>query len=194
LKLLVTAVAGPLVLISLFLSISTGRGEAPPQTKPGPPGRPFLAIWRNSHGNAPGAVNPVLRSAFWDDGRVLFTLNDGRSGQELLQGRISRYRVDRLKAALGRSGIFELEGYCYLAPDMAVDCVMVDLVNKQQILYWVEGMTARMDSSNRRAFVSSWTRVNDLASVGCPDRYDSATEEFKEAPRSWFLKPMIQSR
>ena len=61
------------------------------------------------------------------------------------------------------------------------------------MLYWVEGMVSWMEKPQRRDFVKSWTTVNDLAALACPDQFEAAKEPFKKPPRSWYLKEMIQS-
>lgn len=187
------ALLGSLLAGALAQSTPGGGGSAPPQANSVVSDRPFLAIWHDRGGNAPGPQVPYLRAAFWDDGRVLFSLERAKWGPDLQQGRISQYRVERLRAALRRTGVFQLKGHCYLAPDMGVDCVMVDLGKEKQMLYWVEGMTRWMDAPHRQEFVKSWTLVNDLASVACPDRYEPVKGVFKQPPESWYVKPKIQS-
>jgi hypothetical protein len=164
-----------------------------PRLKGNQNSRPFLAIWRDSEGNAPGSQSPFLRVAIWNDGSALFSMDPTEHGQELKRGRIAPYRVERLKAALRQSGVFDLKGYCYLGPDMPVDCVMVDLGDRRQMLYWVEGKTDWMKKPNRIEFVRSWTAVKHLASVACPDVFEAAKGRFEQPPKSWYLKEMIQS-
>jgi hypothetical protein len=65
-------------------------------------------------------------------GRVIFSSDQSKWGHELQHGRISRNKVERLKAALGHTGIFELKGNCYLGRDLPVDCVMVDLGTRKR--------------------------------------------------------------
>jgi hypothetical protein len=169
------------------------RADDPAQSNEDLPTRPFLAIWRDSDGYVLKSEAPYLRAAFWDDGRVMFSADQSEWGNELRHGKISRDKVERLKAALGHTGIFELKGNCYLGPDLPVDCVMVDLGARKQILYWVEGMVSWMKEPHHRDFVKSWTAVNDLAALACPDQFEPAKERFKRPPRSWYLKQMIQS-
>ena len=132
--------------------------------------------------------------AIWDDGRVVFAKNPEKWGHELLHGRIAPYRVERLKKALVETGMFDLKGFCYLGPDMPTDCVMVDLGDKQQMLYWVEGQIAWMEGKpHRMDFVRSWKMVNALAAVACPDQFESVSDQFENVPESWYLKRAIQS-
>ena len=76
--------------------------------------RPFLAVWRQNDGKCVGSETPCLRFAMWTDGRVLYASDPGKWGHDLRRGKISATRVARIKAALAESGVFDLQGTCYL--------------------------------------------------------------------------------
>ena len=183
-----------ILLAVVCIPMATVCSEDKPATGEGARGRPLLAIWRDSDGYRSGNAAPYLRVAIWEDGRVLFAKDTKKWGHELFEGRIAAYRVDRLKEALAGGDVFNLKGHCYLGPDMPVDCIMIDLGEKKQMLYWVEGQMSWMESKpHRLKFAECWKTVNDLAIVACPDKYEAASEPFQKPPRSWYLKKMIQS-
>ena len=93
------------------------------------------------------------------------------------RGNLSAARVARLKAALADTGVFDLEGTCYLVPDAPVDCLLVDLGGeKRQILYWDEvetlGYGINIDPKPHHLdFKRCWKAVNHLALVRAPRRW-----------------------
>lgn len=183
-----------LSLIACIWAQTSLAADAPFQIPLADSDRPFLAIWRDNDGYVLKSQAPYLRVAIWDDGRVAFAKDPTKWSHDLVHGRIAPYRVERLKKALLETGVFELKGYCYLGPDMPTDCVMVNLGEKKQMLYWVEGQTAWMESKpHRMDFVRSWKAVNALALVACPDQFESVGEPFKGPAKSWRLKRAIQS-
>jgi hypothetical protein len=156
--------------------------------------RPFFALWR-SDGGLGGA--PGLRFAFWNDGRVLFAKDSAKWNSELQQGRVAAYRIERLKQAISASGVFALKGNCYLVPDAGVDCLIVEIGDKKQMLYWdeIESPGHGINISpkpHHLEFFRCWKLLNSLGVVACPDQYERSTGKFEPA-RSWYLKPAIQS-
>lgn len=176
-----------------------GPADAPSQDQAewSGPARPFLALWQESAGRRPGSRAPYLRFAIWADGRVVYAKDPGKWGHELLRGRISPARVARLRTALAESGIFDLQGNCYLVPDAEHDCLMVDLGGKQQMLHWDEVQTPNYGINidpkpHHREFQRCWKAVNQLALVALPDEGKAVPERFR-VPESWNLRPAIQS-
>ena len=165
--------------------------------------RPFIAIWRDSAGfagpfNRPSDAPPYLRIAIWNDGRILFAKDAKKWGHELSEGRIEPARVANLKKALEQSGVFELKGNCYLVPDAPVDCIMLDLGTKQQMLYWDEVESPRYGINvspkpHHLEFKRCWKAVNELAIGAIPEQTQPHNERFSRPPASWRLKSPIQS-
>jgi hypothetical protein len=159
--------------------------------------RPFLALWRQSDGHDARSEAPYLRFAVWSDGRVLYAKDPATWGHELRRGKLSAARVARLKAALADSGIFDLKGTTYLVPDAPIDCLMVDLGNKKQMLYWDEVEAANYGINidpkpHHLEFKRSWKAVNHLGLVTLPDEGEAVKERF-QVPQSWKLKRAVQS-
>jgi hypothetical protein len=70
---------------------------------------------------------------------------------------------------------------------------MVDLGEKKQTLYWVEGQMTWMEGKpHRMEFVRCWRMVNNLGLVACPDKSEPLARRFG-VPDSWLLKDMVQS-
>ncbi len=97
----------------------------------------MLALWRSTE-HRPGSEAPYLRFAIWEDGRVLYANDPSNWGHDLLHGTVSVACVQRIKSALVDTGVFSLAGTCYLVPSAPIDCVMIDLGDKQQMLHWDE--------------------------------------------------------
>jgi hypothetical protein len=160
--------------------------------------RPFLALWRQHDGNrALGSEAPYLRFAIWSDGRILYAQEPAKWGHALRRAKLPLVRVARLKAALADSGIFDLRGTCYLVPDGPIDCLMLDLGDKRQMLYWDEveapGYGINIDPKpHHLEFKRCWKMVNHLALVALPDAGEAVKERF-QIPQAWYLKRAIQS-
>jgi hypothetical protein len=140
---------------------------------------------------------PALRFAFWNDGRVVFAKDSAKCDGELQRGRIANYRVDRLKQGISASGVFSLKGNCYLVPDGGVDCLIVEVGEKKQILYWDElespGYGVNINPKpHHLEFMRCWKQLNSLGLVACSDQYEAAPEKF-EPGQSWYFKKAIQS-
>jgi len=176
------------LLLGVFV-IAASAAEAKP---------PFLAIWQDEDGQRPESGAPYLRIAIWDDGRVLFTTNPHKWRHTLREGRITVARVAVLKKAVEATGVFELPGYCYLVPDSAVNCLMVDVGTKRQMLYWDEveqpNYGLNIDPKpHHRKFMACWKAVNRLALEAVPGNSNASAEAFARPPASWRFKPPIQS-
>jgi hypothetical protein len=161
--------------------------------------RPFLAIWRQDDGYRGDSEAPYLRISIWNDGRILFAKDPSKWGHSLRQGRISAGRVVRLKKALLATGVFDLKGYCYLVPDAPCDCVMLDLGDKKQILYWDEVETPGYGINHapkpyHLKFKECWKAVNKLALEARPEKSKEVKDRFQSPPAHWFLKKPIQSK
>jgi len=159
--------------------------------------RPFLAIWRDSGGSRRSEA-PFLRVAIWSDGRIVFAKDPKKWGHEILDGRIEAARIVELKKALEGTGAFELKGNCYLVPDASVDCVMLDLGAKQQMMYWDEVEKANYGinispKAHHLYFKRCWKEVNKLALGAIPQQSKPHGGRFSRPPKSWRLKPPIQS-
>jgi hypothetical protein len=183
-------------LLTLALSTprNTGKQAEPPALALGSR-RPFLAIWRESQGFAPGA--PYLRVAFWDDGRVVFSKHPEVWSDALCEGTISPEEISQLKRAVTGTGVFDLLGNCYLVPDAPVDCITVEVGGRKQMLYWdeVESPNYGINSNPKPQhlkFKACWKAVNQLALRARPEKGSPVKGKFI-APRGWYLKPSIQS-
>ena len=160
--------------------------------------RPFLAIWRDHEGLHKDSKAPYLRIAIWDDGKIVFARDPAKWDHDLLEGRIDATQVKELKQAIGATGVFELKGNCYLVPDAPVDCVMLDINGKQQMLYWDEvespgyGINIQPTETHLK-FKSTWKEVNRLALQAAPKDAQPYPNRFERPPESWRLKRPIQS-
>jgi hypothetical protein len=157
--------------------------------------RPFLAIWQADGGLVGGAY---LRIAIWDDGRIRFAQDQKKWSHALRQGRISADQIARLKEDILKTGVFELKGYCYLVPDADMDCLLLDFSGMNQMLYWDEveapNYGINIDPKpHHLKFKECWKMVNELALKVVPVRSEPAAQEFRSAPKSWYLKEVIQS-
>jgi hypothetical protein len=106
--------------------------------------------------------------------------------------------MDELKKAIEKTGVIELKGNCYLVPDAPVDCVMLDLGGKQQMLYWDERESPNYGinitpTEQHLKFKSCWKEVNRLAVAVVPKDSKPYGEKFQRPPQSWRLKKPIQS-
>ena len=160
--------------------------------------RPLLAIWRDSEGLRLRSEAPFLRIAIWSDGRIVFAKDPSQWSRELLEGRIDAERIKELKQAIEKTGVFELQGNCYLVPDAPVDCVMLDFGGKQQMLYWDEREQPNYGiniapKEHHLKFRSCWKDVNALALKTIPKDSRPYEEHFQRPPPSWRLKKPIQS-
>ena len=183
-----------LVAAAAFACLHTGRLSA----ADGSTNHPFLAIWRDSDGNRFRSGAPYLRIAIWNDGRVVFAKNTNDWSHDSLEGRIEPVRVQELKKALKDTGVFELKGYCYLVVDAPVDCMMIDLGDSKQMLYWDErempGYGINIDpKAHHLEFIRCWKEVNKLALEAIPNKSSVYQERFERPPQSWRLKEPIQS-
>lgn len=171
--------------------------DAPETKKVEAEDRPMVALWRMSDGDRFDSRAPYLRYALWADGQLQYAVDPTKWGHELRRSMISATRVARLKAALVDSGIFDLKGTCYLVPDAPCDCMMVELGDKQQTLYWDEveapGYGINIDPKpHHRAFKRCWRAVNHLTLVALPDDGEEVKARV-QIPKSWYLKPAVQS-
>src|SRR5688500_938065 len=157
--------------------------------------RPVIAIWRDADR---GSRVPSLRIAIWNDGRVLFAKDPKKWGQELLEVRIDPDRVAEIKRAIAQTGVNELKGTCYLVPDAPVFCMMIDLGEKQQMLYWDERENPNYGINispkpQHIAFKACWKEVNKLALAALPAQSQPYPGKFSHPPQSWRLKKQITS-
>ena len=164
--------------------------------------RPFLAIWMDSEGLPSEVLRvsaaPFLRVAIWNDGRIVFARDAGQWNHDLVEGRVNPARLDELKKAIEKTGVFELKGTCYLVPDAPVDCVMLDFGGKRQMLYWDErelpGYGINISPQERhKKFMACWKEVNRLALAARPKDAKPHDEKFQRPPKSWRLKEPIES-
>lgn len=159
--------------------------------------RPMLAIWRDFDHKLQSEA-PYLRIAIWNDGKVVFAQDPSKWSHGLRQGKIDAASLSELKNAIKATGVFELKGTAYLVPDAPVDCLMLDLTNKQQMLYWDEVESARYGINispkpHHLEFKKCWKEVNKLALAAIPKGAEPHKERFREVPKSWRLKKPIQS-
>ncbi len=160
---------------------------------PGAEARPILALWEEPHDPGP----PGLRFAIWADGRVVSAVDPTRWDSGLRRGKIDPARVEALKTQLAASGVFDLQGTCYLVPGAPTDHLLVDLGDKQQMLFWDErempGYGINIDPKpHHREFIRCWKAVNQLGLAVLPPEAKPVAEPFV-APKSWYLKLAIQS-
>jgi hypothetical protein len=179
----------PLAILTTFTALLSPAHSQEPKDD-----RPFFALWKSDGGEG-GAT--ALRFAFWNDGRVVFAKDPSKWGSGLQQGRVAAYRIERLKQAISASDVFTLKGNCYLVPDAGVDCLMVEIGDKKQMLYWDEiDLSGHGININPKPhhleFKRCWKLLNSLGVVACPDQFEASKQKFEPA-RSWYLKPAIQS-
>src|SRR5262245_34241680 len=135
-KLLICILGAGIALNGLarWSAAANGSDERPEQNRLEKTDRPFLAVWRDNGGRISNLETPCLRFAIWSDGRVLFAKDPKKWAHDLRRAKVTDTRVARLKAALSDTSIFDLKGNCYLVPDKPMDCLMVDLREKKQML------------------------------------------------------------
>jgi hypothetical protein len=161
--------------------------------------RPFLAIWQESDGSMRASDAPYLRIAIWDDGRIVFADEPTKWSHNLREGTVDAASLDQLKKAIEATGVFKLKGTCYLVPDAAVDCMMLDFGDKQQMLYWdeVESASYGINISpkpHHLEFKKCWKEINKLALAAIPKESEPYKVRFQRPPESWRLKEAIQSK
>ncbi len=152
--------------------------------------RPFLAIWRDFDGKT---YAPSLRVAIWNDGRVLFAKEAPKWGTNLFLGRLKPGELTALKDRVRATGILDLGRTSYLVPDDAVYCLLVDLGDKRQLLYWNEDELRYYWNEDTSVpgtviagdFKRCWVKVNRLALSAAPASSSKTEEGFKGAPKSW---------
>lgn len=186
-----------LSLLSLGCERPTGPGSADAAASP-KDGLPFLAIWRASDGLVMESEAPYLRIAAWDDGRVVFAQDPAVWSHDLREAVLGPQDVTKFKEALLGTGAFDLEGYCYLVPDAPMDCIMLRVGDRQQMLYWDErehpGYGINIDPQKRHLdFKKAWKAVNALALSYVPRGPPIAPTKFEDVPPGWYLKEAIQS-
>lgn len=162
------------------------------------PQRPFVAIWQQDGGSAPGANIPYLRVAIWNDGRILFAPDPEKWSDVLREGRIPPERITLLKKELIDTGVFALNNATYLVPDGGTLCLMLDIDGRTQILRWDErehpNYGINIDPKPRHIkFKECWKAVNRLALAARPAESHEFVGKFRPA-ESWNLRPAIQSR
>ena len=167
------------------------------ETKAADTDRPFLAIWQRNGGRLVSEA-PYLRIAIWKDGRILFSKDPDTWGHALQHGQIPADKIAKPERSLIETGVFELKGTCYLVPDAPCDCVMLDLGEKKQMLYWDEVETAGYGiniapKAHHVKFKECWKEINRLALAVRPEKFEEAKERFQKVPESWILKNAIQS-
>jgi hypothetical protein len=163
------------------------------------PRHPLVAVWCRDQGMSFKFNELGLRIAIWEDGRVLFAADPKKWGQKLQQGFLSPERVTELKKRLAETGVFALKGTAYLVPDASTDCILVDLGTKQQLLYWdeVESKSYGINSDptpDHLKFKDCWKALNRLALASRPKDAKAVQERLEQMPRSWYLKPAIESK
>jgi len=129
---------------------------------------------------------------------MIFAEDPGAWGSPLREGRVRPEQLELLKARLADSGLFDLEGTCYLVPDAPVDCVVVSFDGQEQMLYWDErenpgyGINARLEQRHLE-FIAAWKLVNAAALAARPAESTPLAGEFG-VPPAWSLRPPVQSR
>ena len=157
--------------------------------------RPMLAIWRSTEHRRRSEA-PYLRFAIWEDGRVLYANDPNDWAHDLLHGKLSATRIQRIKNALADTGVFSLAGTCYLVPSAPKDCVMINLGDEQQMLYWDERESANYGiNANPKpqhlTFKRCWKLINHIGLIALPEDGERLQHRI-EIPDAWF-KPAIQS-
>ena len=159
---------------------------------------PILAVWEDSSGYRADTNGPYLRLALWADGRVVFAQNPNGWNHDLLLGQLPEETLAQLIQTIRQTGVFDLNGHCYLVPDAPVDCVMLSFGDSQQMLYWDEvehesyGININ-PKPHHLAFKEAWWEVNRLALSVLPDQAKKLDVRFQRPPKKWYLKRMIQS-
>jgi hypothetical protein len=186
-----------MVFALLTLPDFVGQGNKEPPVLLGAQ-RPIVAIWRQSDGHRLSSDAPYLRVALWEDGRVLFAADPGKWEHHLQEGRITGKDIIGLKKRIAETGVFDLKGTCYLVPDAPVDCVMADFGGRRQMLYWDEVESPNYGINiapkpRHLKFKECWKDVNRLLIASCPKLAKPVMGRFGPVPKSWNLKPAVQS-
>jgi hypothetical protein len=154
-------------------------------------GTPFLAIWMDSAGYRQSEA-PYLRIAIWDDGYIIFARDPKKWSHDLLQGQIEPERLAEVKKKIARTSIFKLKSTAHLVPDASVDCLMVELDGKRQVLKWDEVETdgygansSPFTSLKYRKFKKCWKEINKLALAAVPKESQPYTNRIERFPESW---------
>lgn len=168
----------------------TGSGFGSPSTQTDP----FLAIWMDSAGYRQSEA-PYLRIAIWDDGYVICARDPKKWNHDLVEGQIEPGPLAELKRKLARTSLFELKTPGYLVPDGRVDCLMVTLGGKRQILRWdeveIDGYGANQGpftSAKYRTFKKCWKEINKLAFAAAPKHSQAYTNRIDGSFESWRRK------
>ncbi len=155
---------------------------------------PMVAVWTDSTGFS---AQPSLRVALWDDGRVLFAINDGEPNSTLRFRHISRDTTKQLKHDIRKTGLFELKGHRYLVHDASVMCLLATVYDYKQLLYWDEVVSPNYGINidpkpHHHDFINAWKSANDLALTSISSESVPIEYAFR-APESWYVKRAIQS-
>ena len=159
---------------------------------------PIVAIWKTSDHLRSRSTAPNLRIAIWNDGRVLSAQDPTKWGHQLELGRLADDTLSKLKKEILDTDVFDLKGHCYLVPSAPVLCLLVQLDGKKQLLYWDEvempnyGINTN-PKPHHLAFKKAWKSVNKLVVSAIPEDSVEVLERFEAAPKSWYVKPAIQS-
>ena len=160
---------------------------------------PVVAVWLKHAGRARiGESSSGFRVAIWADGRVLFSESPTDWKSPLRRGWATGDALAKLKADVVQTGVFDLEGHCYLVPDASVISLLANVDGRQQLLYWDEvetpGYGINIDPKPRHlAFKKAWRTVNSLALALRPSESSPWVDEKPEPPAAWYFKQAIQS-
>ncbi len=153
---------------------------------------PVLAVWLDKTEHARYTNAPYLRIAVWEDGRVVFARDPRDWSHDLWLGRMPEQALQTLKGKIRETGVFRLQGYCYLAWDLPTVCISLSFDHDQQMLYSHE-LGLGSPKPQHLAFEHAWWEINRLALAALPDRAKKLDARFRPPPTEWYLKRMIQS-
>lgn len=109
---------------------------------------------------------------------------------------ISAEEIARLKEVIAETGVLDLKRTSALVPDAPIDCMLVDLGDRPQLLLWDERESPNYGinidpTPDDLKFIATWKAVNRLALAARPKESEPFTERF-DMDDSWRLKRAIE--
>lgn len=163
---------------------------------------PLFAVWRRIGAyprpdDSPATWSPALRFAVFESGRYAFAEDPTRWDSPLREGYVDQATLELIRGEIMRSGIFELTGTCYLAPDAPVLVTLARIGGREQILYWDEIESSshginRDPQPRHIAFKRVWYEVGATLAHHRPAQSTLNLEQF-QPPMTWYVREPVQS-
>ena len=186
-----------IVIITCLISGCENRATKAPNLSQLLEKPPLVAVWRKFHSTLSVEDSLALRAAIWADGTVIFNSDPTIWDNKLHYGRLDNNQIKQIKQKIAATELFELTGTTYLVPSAEVICIMAKFDNKQQILYWDEieksnyGININPQPHHLK-FIKTWKDLNNIVITNLPQPTGKILQPF-QPPKSWYLKPAIQS-